>query len=271
MAGSRHLMGWRSIRPLSSLCLAALSLGAGAVATAAAPVDVILVVDTEPGAEQGVVREYGLDTFVYGAGSAERLANLQQALGAEEVVIPLVMRLACPAGTRREECYNFQATLDVDFGDALANVTAPTLIVVRPEVGYWSKERAYYARYWVDLFHDQPLTRVRSFRVGYFDWNCDVDCLRAAQEAAARELADMVSYMRGLEFDDWGLPPSWEKLPKVRDFDQWSNDCPYGPAGARVVREGARRFWLGRKQGRYEASLDSLAWTGCNSYVPQHE
>jgi hypothetical protein len=251
------------------LLLAAL-LGAGAHAFAldAAPagVSVVIIDETQRGWDKGVLGRYGIASRASRINKGAHAEALRQALGDPSIRMRLAVPTACPHAGTRDACASVRQIKDVDLPNVVDETKGSTLLVLWPEAAYFPQQQLYVAYLDVDVLLKGKVVSA-PFYVGYRDWKCGNDCVRAAFEASAKELAAMVRYVieLGPAAQTLSVPAAWTSKPTVRSVAKWANKCATDVANNHVVREYGERFWLNDPS---ERTLLSTAWRGCNVFEP---
>jgi hypothetical protein len=253
--------------PAAGVLLAAALLGAGAHAvaldgTAPAGINVVIIEETERGWDRGVLARYGIasrSSRVNKGGDA-----LRQALQDKNLRVRLAVPTACPTAGTRDACASVRVIKDVDLPNVLDETKQSTVLVVWPEAGYFPEQQMYAAYLDVDVVQKGKVTP-GPFYVGYRDWRCGADCVQAAFEASAKELAAMIRYVLdlGAAAQTSSVPAAWQSKPVVTSVNKWANLCATEFNDNRVVREYGQRFWLNEPS---ERTLLSAAWHGCNIF-----
>lgn len=257
----------RSLRVASALLVAAL-LGAGAHAhaldTAQPGISVVIIDETERGWDKGVLDRYGIASRTSRINRGAHAEALREALGDPNVRMRLVVPTACPTAGTRDACASVRRIKDTDLQDVIEETKRSTLLVLWPEAAYFPQQQLYVAYLDVDVLQ-KGKAMPGSFYVGYRDWKCGDDCVQAAFEASAKELAAMVRYVLDLgpAAQTLSVPAAWQSKPVVTTVPQWANKCAAGVNDTRVVREYGQRFWLNDPT---ERTLLSVAWRGCNIF-----
>jgi hypothetical protein len=246
---------------------AAALLGAGAHAFAqdAAPVNVVIIDETERGWDKGVLDRQGIASRSSNINRGSHAEALRQALGDENVRLRLATPTGCPTLSTREACASVRKIKDVELPGVIAENKHSTLLIVWPEAAYFPAEELYLAYLDVDVLKNGKVVP-GTFYVGYRDWECDVNCVPTAFEASAKELAAMVRYMLDLgpAAQSKAIPAAWLSKPAVSSIDKWANTCASKMNKDRLVREYGERFWLNDPNSR---TLVSTAWRGCNIFA----
>ena len=252
------------------LLLAAALLGAGAHALAldAAPagINVVIIDETQRGWDKGVLDRYGIASRASRINKGAHAEALRQALGDQNVRMRLAVPTGCPNAGTRDTCASVRLIKDVDLPNVIDETKGSTLLVLWPEAGYFPQEQLYIAYLDVDVLQKGKVVP-GPFYVGYRDWRCGKDCVQAAFEASAKELAAMVRYVveLGPAAQTVSVPAAWRNQPTVRNVAKWANKCATDVADNHVVREYGERFWLNEPA---ERTLLSAAWRGCNILDP---
>jgi hypothetical protein len=262
------------MRPQRALLMAALPmaglLGAAAPTFAldgAAPpgMNVVIIDETDRGWDKGVLNRYGIasrESRIYRGARAEAL---REALGDGNVRMRLAVPTACPAASStRDLCASVRRVKDVDLPGVIDEAGNSTLLLLWPEAGYFPQQQLYVAYLDVDVLQNGHVTP-GSFYVGYRDWKCGEDCVQAAFEASAKELAAMIRYVieLGPAARTNSVPAAWQSKPLLTSVSKWANTCATDVKDERVVREYGERFWLNDPS---ERTLLSAAWRGCNIF-----
>ena len=255
-------------RAAGALLMAAL-LGAGAHAFAldGAPppgVNVVIIDETERGWDKGVLDRYGIASRASRINRGAHAEALREALGDQNVRMRLAVPTACPTAGTRDACASVRRIKDVDLPDVIDEARKSTLLVLWPEAAYFPQQQLYVAYLDVDVLK-QGKALPGSFYVGYRDWKCGDDCVQAAFEASAKELAAMIRYVLDLgpAAQTLSVPAAWQSKPLVTTVAKWANKCATDVNDNRVVREYGERFWLNDQS---ERTLLSAAWRGCNIF-----
>jgi len=257
----------RSLCGAHALLLSAL-LGASAhtFALDAAPesINVVIIDETQHGWDKGVLSRYGIASRASRINKGAHAEALRQALGDQNVRTRLAVPTACPKAGTRDACASVRLIKDVDLPDVIAETKGGTLLVLWPEAAYFPQEQVYLAYIDVDVLQRGKLVP-GPFYVGYRDWKCGRDCVPAAFEASAKELASMIRYVvdLGPSAQTLSVPAAWQGKPVVTSVAKWANTCATDFNHNRVVREYGERFWLNDPA---ERTLLSAAWRGCNIF-----
>ena len=249
------------------MLLAAGCLGGGAHAVALdgtppAGINVIIIEETERGWDKGVLARYGV------ASRSSRVNKgadaLRAALQDNNVRVRLAVPTACPNAGTRDACASVRVIKDVDLPNVLDETKQATALVLWPEAGYFPEQKMYAAYLDVDVVQKGKVVP-GPFYVGYRDWKCGDDCVQAAFEASAKELAAMVRYVvdLGPAAQTSSVPAAWQSKPVVTSVNKWANTCATEFSDNRVVREYGQRFWLSDPS---ERTLLSAAWRDCNIF-----
>jgi hypothetical protein len=256
----------RCIRAVLTIVL----LGAGAHALALdsarpAPLNVVIVDQTERGEKRAVLYRLGIATRASNFNKGAHAQALRQILGEEHPEGRLAIPTACPNAGTHDACANVRRIPDVDLPGVIAETKDSTLLIVWPEAAYFPQEELYLAYLDVDVLKNGKVVP-GTFYVGYRDWECDVDCVPSAFQASAKELAAMVRYMLDLgpAAQSKSSPADWRSKPVVTSVGKWANTCATRYNKDRVVREYGQRFWLNDPSNR---TLTSTAWVGCNIFA----
>jgi hypothetical protein len=254
-------------RGMRVLLLAAL-LGASAhvfaIDAAPAGVNVVIIDETQRGWDKGVLSRYGIASRASRINKGAHAEALRQALGGQNVRMRLAVPTACPSAGPHDPCASVRVIKDVDLPGVVDESKNSTLLVLWPEAAYFPQQQLYLAYIDVDVLRQGKVVP-GPFYVGYRDWKCGNDCVQAAFEASAKELAAMVRYV--LELGPAGqtlsVPAAWQSKPAVTSVSKWANKCATDVDRNRVVREYGERFWLNDPA---ERTLLSAAWRGCNIF-----
>lgn len=248
------------------LSAALLVAGAHAFALDAAPagINVVIVDETQRGWDKGVLDRYGIASRASRINKGAHAEALRQALGDQNVRMRLAVPTACPAAGIRDPCASVRVIKDVELPNVIDQTKGSTLLVLWPEAAYFPQERLYLAYLDVDVLQKGKVVP-GPFYVGYREWKCGNDCVQAAFEASAKELAAMVRYVLelGPAAQTLSVPATWQSKPTVRNVAKWANKCASDVSDNRVVREYGERFWLNDPK---ERTLLSTAWRGCNIF-----
>lgn len=257
----------RYLRSARTLLLAAL-LGASAHAFALDPapagINVVIIDETQRGWDKGVLSRYGIASRASRINKGAHAEALRQALGDQNVRMRLAVPTACPTAATRDACASVRLIKDLDLPDVIAETKSGTLLVLWPEAAYFPQEQIYLAYIDVDVLQRGKLVP-GPFYLGYRDWKCDTDCVQAAFEASAKELASMIHYVvdLGPSAQTLSVPAQWQSKPVVTSVAKWANTCASDLNHHRLVREHGLRFWLNEPKKR---TLLSAAWGGCNIF-----
>ena len=249
------------------LLLAAL-LGASAHAYAldAAPpgMNVVIIDETRRGWDKGVLDRYGIASRVSRINKGAHAEALRVALGDSNIRMRLAVPTACPAAATGDACASVRLIKDTDLPNVVEESKGSTLLVLWPEAAYFPQEQLYIAYIDVDVLQKGKAVSA-PFYVGYRDWKCSKDCVQAAFEASAKELAAMVRYVLelGPSAQTAAVPTAWQSKPTASNVTKWANSCAMNLRNHRVVREYGERFWLNDPA---ERTLLSTAWRGCNIF-----
>ena len=250
------------------LLLFAALLGAGAHAFAldSAPpgINVIIIDETRRGWDKSVLDRYGIASRASRINRGAHAEALREALGDQNVRMRLAVPTACPTAGTRDACASVRRVKDVDLPDVIDDARQSTLLVLWPEAAYFPQQQLYVAYVDVDVLQ-KGKALPGSFYVGYRDWKCGDDCVQAAFEASAKELAAMIRYVidLGPAAQTLSVPAAWQSKPLVTNVGKWANKCATDVNDNRVVREYGERFWLNEPA---ERTLLSAAWRGCNIF-----
>jgi hypothetical protein len=250
------------------LVVALLGAGAHAFALDSAPpaaINVLVIDETERGWDKGVLYRHGIASRASNINKGPHAAALRKLLGDENVRIRLAIPTGCPTSGTREACASVRQIADVDLPSAIADAKGSTMLILWPEAAYFPEEQLYLAYLDVDVLQKGKVVP-GTFYLGYRDWKCDVNCVPAAFEASAKELAAMVRYMLelGPAAQSRSIPSAWLSKPVVTSVDKWANSCAKQLNKDRLVREYGERFWLNAPTSR---TLTSAAWGGCNIFA----
>lgn len=259
--------GPRDRRGVRALLLATLlGVSAHALALDAAPegINVVIIDETKRGWDKGVLNRYGIASRASRINKGAHAEALRQALGDQNVRMRLAVPTACPSAGTRDVCASARLIKDTDLPDVIAETKSGTLLVLWPEAAYFPQDQLYLAYMDVDVLHKGKLVP-GPFYVGYRDWKCGKDCVQAAFEASAKELASMIRYVvdLGPSAQTLSVPAEWQSKPVVTSVGKWANTCASEFNKHRVVREYGERFWLSNPS---ERTLLSAAWRGCNIF-----
>jgi hypothetical protein len=175
-------------RKNSLLMAALLGLSAHAVAEDPPPrgFNVVVIDETDRGAQRGVLDRYGIASRVLPLSKGAHAAALRETLGDANVRMRLVMPTGCPtAASTREPCASVRRIKDVDLPDVIRETRNSTLLVLWPEAAYFPQEQRYVAYLDVDVL-EKGKTVAEPFYLGYRDGKCDADCVTTAFEASAK-------------------------------------------------------------------------------------
>jgi hypothetical protein len=262
------------MRPQRALLMAAslmtALLGAAAPAFAldgAVPpgMNVVIIDETDRGWDKGVLNRYGIASRASRINRGAHAEALREALGDGNVRMRLTIPTACPASSStRDLCASVRRVKDVDLPDVIDEARNSMLLLLWPEAAYFPQQQLYVAYLDVDVLQKGRVAP-GSFYVGYRDWKCGADCVQAAFEASAKELAAMIRYVieLGPAAQTHAVPTAWQGKPVVTSVAKWANTCATDIKDARVVREYGERFWLNDPS---ERTLLSAAWRGCNIF-----
>jgi hypothetical protein len=257
----------RSLRGARALLLSALlGVSAHAFALDAAPesVNVVIIDETQHGWDKGVLSRYGIASRASRINKGAHAEALRQALGDANVRTRLAVPTACPKAGTRDVCASVRLVKDVDLPNVIDETKGGTLLVLWPEAAYFPQDQIYLAYIDVDVLHRGKAVP-GPFYVGYRDWKCGKDCVQAAFEASAKELASMIRYVvdLGPSAQTLSVPAAWQSKPVVTSVAKWANTCATDFNHNRIVREYGERFWLNDPS---ERTLLSAAWRGCNIF-----
>lgn len=250
-----------------SLLLAAL-LGASVHAVAldgAAPgLNVVIIDETDRGWDKGVLARYGIASRASHISKGGHADALRKALGDQSMLMHLIVPTACPAAGTRDACASVRRIKDVDLPNVVDETRNSTLLVLWPEAAYVPEQQLYLAYIDVDVLQKGKVVP-GPFYVGYRDWRCGEDCVQAAFEASAKELAAMIRYVvdLGPAAQTSSVPAAWQGKPLVTGMGNWKNTCATDVKDSRVVHQYGERFWLNNPS---ERKLVSVAWPGCNIF-----
>jgi hypothetical protein len=254
----------RGVRAL--LLAPLLCLSAHALALDAAPegVNVVIIDETHRGWDKGVLNRYGIASRASRINKGAHAEALRQALGDQNVRMRLAVPTACPSAGTRDVCASARLIKDTDLPEVIAETKSGTLLVLWPEAAYFPQDQLYLAYMDVDVLNKGKVVP-GPFYVGYRDWKCGKDCVQAAFEASAKELASMIRYVvdLGPSAQILSVPAEWQSKPVVTSVGKWANTCATEFNKNRVVREYGERFWLSDPS---ERKLLSAAWRGCNIF-----
>lgn len=250
-------------RKTSSGLIAALCvhlLAPAAFASAPAQFDhVIVALQTQQGYDKGVLDPLQLYAEVPQADPQA----LRVALNEPELYSGFALALACPHSPRYEQCRDISVLRDTQVRRAIDKMPQSSILVVKPAAGVTSGQAGYRASLQVTLL--SPGGRkgnvLRRFTVVYRDFDCAGSCLKTAHENAARELAEMTTYMINVGFGAGPNrnPPSWKSLPSSDSVKRWDNNCVKGDGN--IVSIDRPRAWLAADTD--VPMLTSYAWSGC--------
>jgi hypothetical protein len=249
-----------------SLLLMAALLGMSAHAfaedAASQGFNVVVIEETDRGADRGVLTRYGISSRVSPLSRGPHAAALREALGDANVRMRLVVPTGCPAASTRDACASVRRIKDVDLPDVIRETRNSTLLVLWPEAAYFPQEQRYVAYLDVDVL-EKGKAAAEPFYLGYRDGKCDADCVATAFEASAKELAAMVRYVlqMGPAAQTRWAPATWQSKPAVASVPKWANTCATDVHAYHVVREYGERLWVNEPG---ERKLLSVAWRGCN-------
>jgi hypothetical protein len=257
----------RSRRAAGALLTAALlctGSHAFALDSAAPGINVIIIDETKRGWDKSVLDRHGIASRASRINRGAHAEALREALGDQNVRMRLAVPTACPTAGTRDSCASVRRIKDVDLPDVIDEARQSTLLVLWPEAAYFPQQQLYVAYVDVDVLQ-KGKALPGSFYVGYRDWKCGEDCVQAAFEASAKELAAMIRYVidLGPAAQTLSVPAAWQSKPLVTNVAKWANKCATDVNDNRVVREYGERFWLNEPA---ERTLLSAAWRGCNIF-----
>ena len=257
----RYRRGARALLLAALLCA---SINAFAIDAAPPGIDVVIIDETQRGWDKGVLSRYGIASRASRINKGAHAEALRQALGDQNVRMRLAVPTACPKAGTRDVCASARLIKDVDLPNVIAETKGGTLLVLWPEAAYFPQEQLYLAYMDVDVLRQGKLVP-GPFYLGYRDWKCGNDCVQAAFEASAKELASMIRYVidLGPSAQTLSVPAEWRSKPVVTSVAKWANTCATDFNDNRVVREYGERFWLNDPSDR---TLLSAAWRGCNIF-----
>ena len=254
----------RGVRALLLTALLGASGHALAVDAAPPPINVVIIDETSRGWDKGVLSRYGIASRGSRINKGAHAEALRQALGDHNIRMRLAVPTACPSAGTRDACANARHIKDVDLPNVISETSNGTLLVLWPEAAYFPQDQFYLAYIDVDVLQKgKPVPG--PFYVGYRDWKCGKDCVQAAFEASAKELASMIRYVidLGPSAQTLSVPAEWQSKPVVTSVAKWTNTCATDFNRNRVVHEYGERFWLNDPA---ERTLLSAAWHGCNVF-----
>jgi hypothetical protein len=254
----------RGARALLLAALLGATANAFAIDAAPASVNVVIIDETQHGWDKGVLSRYGIASRASRINKGAHAEALRQALGDQNIRMRLAVPTACPKAGTRDVCASARLIKDVDLPNVIAETKNGTLLVLWPEAAYFTQDQVYVAYMDVDVLQKgKPVPG--PFYVGYREWKCDKDCVQAAFEASAKELASMIRYVvdLGPAAQTLSVPAEWQTKPVVASVAKWANTCATDFNNNRVVREHGERFWLSDPS---ERKLLSAAWRGCNIF-----
>jgi hypothetical protein len=257
----RYFRGVRALLLAALLCASSHAL---AIDAAPAGINVVIIDETQHGWDKGVLARYGIASRASRINKGGHAEALRRALGDQNVRTRLAVPTACPKAGTHDACASVRLIRDVDLPSVVEETKNSTLLVLWPEAAYFPPEQLYLAYIDVDVLQKGKLVP-GPFYVGYRDWKCGNDCVQAAFEASAKELAAMIRYV--LELGPAGqtlsVPAAWQSKPLLTSVSKWGNKCATDVNHNRVVREYGERFWLNDSS---ERKLLSTAWRGCNIF-----
>jgi hypothetical protein len=254
----------RGARVLLLAALLGVSAHAFAIDAAPAGMNVIIIDETQRGWDKGVLSRYGIASRASRINKGAHAEALRQALGDQNVRTRLAVPTACPSASTRDVCASVRVIKDVDLPNVVDEAKGSTLLVLWPEAAYFPRDQLYLAYIDVDVLQKGKVVP-GPFYVGYRDWKCGNDCVQAAFEASAKELAAMVRYVLelGPSAQTLSVPAAWQNKPLVTNVAKWANKCATEFSHHRLVHEYGERFWLNDPA---ERTLLSTAWRGCNIF-----
>ena len=245
--------------------------------TDAAPRFIVLVIShTQKGANHRTLEELGINRYRGSRFFGPHEESLRRALGLTDIYAPLLAPTLCPGARIADPCPALRVIDDVKLPEAIAALKPSRIVLIGAHAGYYEKDRSFSAGWFAHVL-DEDGHRVNTFRIRFFDWNCDVSCVQTSYPAAAYELAAMFRYMleTDIGYRSNALPVEWREKSQPKDFAQWSNGCIDKEQFDRVVRQYGLRLWLtpivrhsrslSRSQLPYDITLESLSWRGCNT------
>ena len=225
----------------------------------------IIIDETRRGWDKGVLDRYGIASRVSRINKGAHAEALREALGDQNVRMRLAMPTACPTAGTRDACASVRRIKDVDLPDVDRRSEGNPRCSCcgrRPPI---SRRSSCISPMSTSTCLQKGKALPGSFYVGYRDWKCGDDCVQAAFEASAKELAAMVRYVieLGPAAQTLSVPAAWQSKPLVTNVGKWANKCATDVNDNRVVREYGERFWLNEPA---ERTLLSAAWRGCNIF-----
>ena len=260
----KELWFFRGARALLLAALLGASAHAFAIDAAPPGIDVVIIDETQHGWDKGVLSRYGIASRASRINKGAHAEALRVALGDSNVRMRLAVPTACPKAATRDACASVRTIKDVDLPNVIDATKGSTLLVLWPEAAYFPQQQLYLAYIDVDVLQKGKAVP-GPFYVGYRDWKCGNDCVQAAFEASAKELAAMVRYVLelGPPAQTVSVPAAWQSKPLVTSASKWANKCATDVKHNRIVREYGERFWLNDPA---ERTLLSAAWRGCNIF-----
>ena len=254
----------RGARALLLAALLGATANAFAIDASPAGVNVVIIDETQHGWDKGVLSRYGIASRASRINKGAHAEALRRALGDQNVRARLAVPTACPTAGTRDLCASVRVIRDVDFPSVVEETKNSTLLVLWPEAAYFPPDQVYLAYIDVDVLQKGKVVP-GPFYVGYRDWKCGNDCVQAAFEASAKELAAMIRYVLelGPAAQTLSVPAAWQSKPLLTSVSKWANRCATDVNHNRVVREYGERFWLNDPS---ERTLLSTAWRGCNIF-----
>ena len=254
----------RGARTLLLAALLGASINAFAIDAAPAGIDVVIIDETQRGWDKGVLSRYGIASRASRINKGAHAEALRLALGDPNVRMRLAVPTACPRAGTRDVCASVRIVKDMDLPTVIDETKGSTLLVLWPEAAYFPQQQLYLAYIDVDVLQKGKIVP-GPFYVGYREWKCGKDCVQAAFEASAKELAAMVRYVLelGPAAQTLSVPAAWQSKPLLTSVSKWANKCATDVDHYRVVREYGERFWLNDPK---ERTLLSTAWRGCNIF-----
>lgn len=248
------------------LTVALLGAGSHAFALDEAPpgTRVVIIDETERGWDKGVLDRHGIASRSSRINRGAHSEALREALQDQNVRMRLAVPTACPGAGTRDACASARRIKDMDLPAAIDETRNSRLLVLWPEAAYFPQQQLYVAYLDVDVLEKGKVVS-GPFYVGYREWRCGDDCVQAAFEASAKELAGMIRYVleMGPAAQTQSVPTAWQDKPAVTTVRKWANVCATDVSNYRVVREYGERFWLNNPA---ERTLLSVAWHGCNIF-----